>query len=232
MGLDQYLRASVYVPRQDWSAFFAKKTTAADVAKNDQMQAALNDGLQGIAQMTIMSIPAPTREEPPIEEKWVKVHAAMGAPEQMKGDFDVRFEIHSWRKANQIHGWFERHVADGELQNVTDYTVEREQLEELRDACRRVLEASTWKNKLGGEVAFSDGTLTSPDDLKDLILESVNSEVALELLPPTEGFFFGDSALDEWYMQDVYETFGLLTSVLANPWLRENNASFIYRAWW
>ena len=44
-----------------------------------------------------------------------------------------------WRKANQIHGWFERNVTDGYIENCELYPVRLENLNCLMSDCRLVL---------------------------------------------------------------------------------------------
>ena len=41
-----------------------------------------------------------------------------------------------WRKANHIHGWFERNTTDGYIENCEYYPVCREQLCDLARDCR------------------------------------------------------------------------------------------------
>lgn len=35
------------------------------------------------------------------------------------------------------------------------------------------------------------------------LLQKINRDNAMELLPPSSGFFFGSQEIDEWYMRDV-----------------------------
>lgn len=42
------------------------------------------------------------------------------------------------------------------------------------------------------------------------LLVKANLEKNPEYLPPTEGFFFGSTAVDEWYWQDIIETIAVL----------------------
>ena len=46
-------------------------------------------------------------------------------------------EMLYWRKANQIHGWFERLFG---VENCEEYPVTIEQIKELRDTCQKVLD--------------------------------------------------------------------------------------------
>ena len=49
------------------------------------------------------------------------------------------YEIGYWRKANQIHNWFVEKCADGE-DHCQEIYVDKEQLQELLDNCKYVLE--------------------------------------------------------------------------------------------
>ena len=51
--------------------------------------------------------------------------------------------------------------------------------------------------------------------LRDLCEQVVeNNNLAMELLPPTQGFFFGSTDLDEYYYQDLDYTIEMLDRVL------------------
>jgi hypothetical protein len=47
-----------------------------------------------------------------------------------------------WRKANQIHKWFEDKISDGEMDNCRHYYVSREALGALLDTVNKVLDGS------------------------------------------------------------------------------------------
>lgn len=51
---------------------------------------------------------------------------------------EITIEAGYWRKANAIHDWFVKNVQEGN-DDGRPYYVGREQLEELRDICKRVL---------------------------------------------------------------------------------------------
>jgi len=51
---------------------------------------------------------------------------------------------------------------------------------------------------------------------------------AAELLPTQSGFFFGSTAYDEYYKEDVDATVDTLTSLLAE----DSDADFYYRSSW
>ena len=41
-----------------------------------------------------------------------------------------------------------------------------------------------------------------------------NPEIAEELLPTQDGFFFGSTNYDQWYMEDIISTIDILTKAL------------------
>ena len=121
-------------------------------------------------------------------------------------------EVMYWRKANQIHGWFCSNT--NELVDNVRYDVSKEDLERLLSDCKKVLEilntatkkttqvVGGWKN---GERYFVDVEVYD------------NIDEVMELLPPTEGFFFGSSEIDEYYKNDIEETIKVLQDELALP---------------
>ena len=101
-------------------------------------------------------------------------------------------EIGCWRKANAIHKWFVDNVQDGKDDCRTAH-VSREKLEELLDVCKKVAKASK----------LVDGKLIE------------DASVAKELLCTTEGFFFGNTDYNEYYLENVKYTIKMLEGVLA-----------------
>jgi len=51
---------------------------------------------------------------------------------------ELRYEGMYWRKANAIHAWFVENVQNG-VDDCREYSVEREQLEELMNLCASVI---------------------------------------------------------------------------------------------
>jgi len=52
---------------------------------------------------------------------------------------EVKVGVATWRKANQIHGWFVQNIQNGE-DDCRQYDVERTQLAELASLCQTVLD--------------------------------------------------------------------------------------------
>lgn len=139
----------------------------------------------------------------------------------------VEFTVGYWRKANQIHKWFVDNVQNGE-DDCKSYYVGREQLKELRDLCKKVLEST---ELVPGEI--HNGTIYNAEHpLGEMQIEPgkvlKNPAVAQELLPPQEGFFFGGYDYDEWYWEWLEETVKIIDRVLR----MDKNWEFEYRSSW
>lgn len=120
-------------------------------------------------------------------------------------------EISYWRKANQIHGWFVNNTEERDDNRL--YSVSREHLEELLTDCKKVLEilnAST-KSIKQVEVGWKDGKpYTEEVEVYD------NVDEVMDILPPTEGFFFGSDIIDGWYKENIENTIEILTTELGD----------------
>jgi hypothetical protein len=133
-------------------------------------------------------------------------------PDGNMGAITISRDVAYWRKANQIHSWFITNVQDGK-DDCGNYSVSREQLEELRDTCLKVL----------GGIDMVDGTITTGwsyenGERKNLTEPGkviADPEIAKELLPCQEGFFFGGTDYDEHYADQLKDTVEQIDSVLA-----------------
>ena len=77
-------------------------------------------------------------------------------------------------------------------------------------------------------------SLTKQDliDLREVcidVLKVHTNDYAEEMLPPTSGFFFGASEIDEWYWEDIKDTIGKLNVALEQS---VDDAMFEYQASW
>lgn len=66
-------------------------------------------------------------------------------------------------------------------------------------------------------------------DLLGIVARAIQKKDA-KLLPPTSGFFFGSTEVDDWYWHDLEYTRDLLTKILGNESLKD--CDFIYQASW
>lgn len=135
-------------------------------------------------------------------------------------------QIGYWRKANAIHRWFVENVQDGN-DDCGEYEVSADQLRELLELCRKVLESAklvkgqVWNGtrftaEKGREEIFGDG-LTIED-----------STTAEDLLPTTSGFFFGSTNYDQYYLDDIRETVRIIESALEDF----GDSAFYYSSSW
>jgi len=70
-------------------------------------------------------------------------------------------------------------------------------------------------------------------ELRDLCRQVIlNPEKGEDILPTADGFFFGSTEYDEWYMEEVKATVELLDGILENPKFEFGGWDFEYRASW
>ena len=78
-------------------------------------------------------------------------------------------------------------------------------------------------------IHISKNTLIQLRDDCKKVVEEGDEDTAMELLPPSSGFFFGSSELDEWYWENVKETVTKLTEIIDNT---VDDQEFEYHASW
>jgi hypothetical protein len=61
------------------------------------------------------------------------------------------------------------------------------------------------------------------------VLQANNAEIAMELLPPVAGFFFGSDQIDDWYWEGVKDTVDKLTVIIDET---SEDQMFEYQASW
>ena len=120
-------------------------------------------------------------------------------------------EVMYWRKVNQIHRWFVENVQDFE-DDCKYHEVSKEQLEELRDICKEVLEKAVLIS--GVVVNGYRGTESGLNPIYEEGKNVVNKEICEELLPTCEGFFFGGTNYDSFYIDDIKYTYEGLCKVI------------------
>lgn len=116
-----------------------------------------------------------------------------------------------WRKANAIHKWFVDNVQEGN-DDCKSYYVSTEQLEELLNLCKQVIEkAVVVKGKVVNGETYKDGHWEPVLEDGEIIQ---NPEEIAEILPTQRGFFFGSTDYDEYYIQDVKNTINIIETLL------------------
>lgn len=138
-------------------------------------------------------------------------------------------DVGYWRKANHIHRWFVENVQNG-VDDQRVYEVTKEQLEDLMCVCRTVAEKCT----LHEGIVQNGYTVNIQTGQKNPCMEKgkqiINSEIAAELLPRGEGFFFGSYAYDKGYMEDIEHTISILERVLEQTDFKKSMIG--YSCWW
>lgn len=119
---------------------------------------------------------------------------------------ELEFDVLSWRKANSIHDFFVKEVQDGE-DDCREYYVDRSIIKKLVEYCTKDIQYI----KSLPEEDFKSGKVD---------IEKLN-------LTPTEGFFFGSTAIDEWYLEDLIET-----ALKLNVELLNEEGDFYYQSSW
>jgi hypothetical protein len=61
---------------------------------------------------------------------------------------------------------------------------------------------------------------------QDVLIDPSKAE---ELLPPMDGFFFGSTGIDDWYLENVKDTVEKLTTIINQS---VDDATFEYQASW
>lgn len=120
-------------------------------------------------------------------------------------------EVAYWRKANAIHKYFVEKVQDGN-DDCGSYEVKKEVVEELMQRCKTILEACIMTpGKIANGAKLSDGKW---EPIIEDGLTIANKAIAEKLLPTQDGFFFGDTQYDQYYMEDIAYTYRLCYRLL------------------
>jgi hypothetical protein len=160
-------------------------------------------------------------------DKAEKILEIIGLTSKVDGSIEVVTTVAYWRKANAIHQWFVDNIQD-EVDNCESYYVEDSDLRVLMGLCERVIDSSRLVDaKVVNGQSMVDG------EWVDNIVDGktiANHAVAEDLLPVSEGFFFGGTAYGEWYLEDIVSTLAQLSLVLENKASEFNH--FEYQSSW
>lgn len=179
-----------------------------------------------------------TRRDNLMYDKVIESAGLNNLPASEYASTTVTKQVGYWRKANAIHGWIVRNLADGvdECQRIY---MSRDDLISLRDSCVNELNnrSNALPNKEHKSISVSD---LSEDDVISKLTTAIKEEskkkkgnVALAdplSLEPTSGFFFGSTDKDEYYYNDIERTVDIINSILAGT--KDNEYSFYYQASW
>ena len=208
MGLDMYLER---MPRY-------KTLTANDVMAIDGYFSWMDAKAEGssyanctLEQWCGITIDNISEQSIKFYEQFRTVRYPFWDTEHKYGHNQIYESVGYWRKANAIHKWFVDNVQDGE-DDCNYYEVTEEQLKELLDICNTIKSQTKMeRNYVKNGETFQNGMWCPMVEEGDVI---INPEIAESLLPTQNGFFFGSTSYDQWYMQDIEETIKILTQVL------------------
>lgn len=127
----------------------------------------------------------------------------------------VRNEVCYWRKFNALHKYFNEHFNEHYNDNCVDMYMSIDDIKELLALVK----------KIKGEIKTDeDGNITNPK--------------VCEELPTEEGFFFGSTEYDEYYVSQLDNTIRQLEEVindhekLLKAGVEEFSIDYYYRAWY
>jgi len=179
------------------------------------------------------------RSDNPIHALLIGISDMQTLPSAEYGGVIITKAVGYWRKANAIHGWFVRELADGvdECQRIN---VERSDLVKLRDLCvNELYNRATAKPTDESDYLINfDGSASGDEtEVHAMIMEAFTREKAKtsvvdtsDPLAPMAGFFFGSTDKDEWYYDQLEYTVDMINSLLAND--QDHELSYYYRASW
>lgn len=143
-------------------------------------------------------------------ERFSRIAAEVGLSPyvaQRSPSLKVSVHVAYWRKANAIHKWFVDNVQGGVDECQRSY-VTKEQLADLVSLCKEVLNQV---ETLAGEVVAQPG-------------------IAEKMLPTKDGFFFGNTEYNEYYLDNLRDTIKQIEPLL-DPSVSDR-VTFYYRASW
>lgn len=148
-------------------------------------------------------------------------------------------EVAYWRKANQIFNWFDKRI-DGGVEDCVRHLVSKEDLEELRDLCKTILD----KTEVVGTGNYRTSKVIAERRLvnEKVEVKMLVSQIDLaSALPTTDGFFFGSTDYDERYLEEVAYTYDRLEALLGADTAEKDNdcptidfdkEQVVFYAWW
>ena len=123
-------------------------------------------------------------EDKPINQA-IREAVGLGHRNDEDADVYITIGVGYWRKANQIHKWFVDNVQDGE-DDCGNYGVATEQLKELAETCRKVLNDKSLASELlpAQSGFFFGGTDYDEWYFKDLEYTATEIEKLLSIEKP------------------------------------------------
>lgn len=159
-----------------------------------------------------------------VEKENLKMYMFHTKLENINYEYDSLFkEVYYWRKANAIHQWFVDNIQNGN-DDCEDYRVTQKDLQILIDTLRDVYNSLCNKEMITKKV--QDGSI----EYEIKVFKEEDLEIAKQLLPTQEGFFFGGTEYDEYYFEQIKDTLNDLQII--NECFDFENNYLIYGSSW
>lgn len=159
-----------------------------------------------------------------VEKENLKMYMFHTKLENINYEYDSLFkEVYYWRKANFIHQWFVDNIQDG-IDDCGDYRVTQKDLQILIDTLKEVYNSLCDKEMITKKV--QDGSI----EYEIKVFKEEDLEIAKQLLPTQEGFFFGGTEYDEYYFEQIKDTLNDLQII--NECFDFENNYLIYGSSW
>lgn len=135
-----------------------------------------------------------------------------------------------WRKENHIHKWWVDRHPEGD--NGED-TVSGDDLLEFYETCEKVMHSLN-KGELETQTVpngwtYENGVKT--EHTREAVSYK-NTEVAEELMPPQAGFFYGSTAIDEYYYHSLDNVIKEFKPFIEDLRKTPDGYDGIYWSWW
>lgn len=117
------------------------------------------------------------------------VAEAVGISPFMGESITVKMRVGYWRKANAIHRWFVEKVQGGE-DECKEFSVSREQLQELVDQCKAVINGAPAESSLPTQSGFFFGSTGYDEDYRADLRNTIRQVEPLLTDPKWKGFEF------------------------------------------
>lgn len=141
----------------------------------------------------------------------------------------IEEQLAYWRKANAIHYWFVRNLAD-DIDNCQEIYVSADNLRDLLKDVNTVLASIEMvKGDIQNGYTIKDGERIPYMEKGKYIKDPT---VAEEILPTQSGFFFGSTNYDQWYYEDLINTKEQLETILAEIDEHNIDEEMYYQASW
>jgi hypothetical protein len=136
----------------------------------------------------------------------------------------TRYQIGYWRKFNALQHYFQNSV-ESDYELLHGIYVYEETIKELISDMNKILKdiKTCETEEIQVKTGWANGEATYEP------IKVYKSKVALELLPPGDGFFYGSQHIDEWYIEDIKYSLKLFKEALK---LIELGYDIIYEASW